>query len=397
MPPRPIGCESWRSASVGESPPRPTPILVVSNHGHIVGGGEVSLLDLLRGLDRGRWATALVVPEEGVVASRARELGVPVHVIPLPTLRRPGSAVVRSVRALRRLAVSTRSALIHANGSRAMAYAGLAGRLGGRPVVWHVRVPESDGAVDRALCALATAVIVISRAVGRRFVWARGDKIRLIPNGVDLARFSPRSPSSDLRGALGVPPRARVVVSVGRFVPFKGYAHLIEAAALVQKVTPGVHWVLVGDGELRDELRTQARRLGLESQVHFAGWREDIADVLALCDLFAFPSESEGFGRVLIEAMAMAKPVATTDVGGIPEIVADGQTGLLVPPAAPGPLADAVRALLDDPERAARLGVAGRRRAESTFSLAGHVRAVEAVYRQVLGAGRGRAGGDLAP
>src|SRR2546427_7013307 len=139
----------------------------------------MSLLDLLRGLDRRRWASAVVVPEEGGVASGARALGLPVHVVPLPTLRHPGPRVVRSVRALVRLARATNATLIHANGSRAMAYAGLAGRPAGRPVIWHVRIADGDGVIDRALCALATEVIAISRAVARRFAWAP-KKVRLI-------------------------------------------------------------------------------------------------------------------------------------------------------------------------------------------------------------------------
>ena len=362
----------------------------MSNHGRIVGGGELSLMDLLRGLDRDRWAPALVVPEEGGVASGGRDLGLPVHVIPLPMLRRPGSGVVRSVRALGRLARATGAALIHANGSRAMAYGGVAGRLAGRPAIWHVRIAESDGLVDRALCALATEVIATSRAVARRVAWAP-EKIRLVPNGIDLARFTPRPPSGALRAALGVPPSAPVALSIGRHVAEKGYRHLLDAAARIERTKPGVHWILVGDGELRSELLAQSRRLGLESRVHFTGWRDDIPDLLALCDVFVLPSESEGFGRVLVEAMAMTRAVVATAVGGVPEIVRDGETGLLVEPAAPAPLADAVRVLLDDPGRAARLGAAGRARTESTFTLRAHVDAVERVYAGLLG--DGRAGG----
>ena len=366
------------------------PIVVVSNHGAIVGGGELSLLGLLAGLDRTRWAATLVVPSDEAVATRARALGLPVRVIPLPTLRRPGPAIVRSVLALRRLLEATRAALIHANGSRAMAYAGLAGRVAGRPVVWHVRVAERDALLDRALGALATAVIVISRSVERRFPRALARKVRLVHNGVDLTRFQPRPPSGDLRRALGVPDEAPVVGSVGRFVPFKGYAHLLDATALVQRTRPGVHWVLVGDGALREELEARGERLGLAPQIHFTGWRDDIPELLALCDLFVLPSVNEHFGRVLIEAMAMARPVVATNAGGVPEIVVDGETGLLVAPEDPAALAGAVDALLGDPARAARLGTAGRRRAGSTFSLASHVAAVERVYRDALGAARAR-------
>jgi glycosyltransferase involved in cell wall biosynthesis len=180
-----------------------------------------------------------------------------------------------------------------------------------------------------------------------------------------------------------------VVGSIGRFVPYKGYAYLLEAARLVRDVKPAAHWVLVGDGELRGELERQRRTLGLETQVHLPGWREDVPDLLALCDLFVLPSVVEHFGRVLIEAMAMGKAVVATDAGGVPEIVIQGETGLLVPPAQPKDLAEAVLTLLEDAPRAQRLGMAGRRRAETTFSLARHVEAVETLYREVLGTQHG--------
>jgi glycosyltransferase involved in cell wall biosynthesis len=369
---------------VGERPSRPTSILVVSNHGAIVGGGELSLLDLLRGLDRDRWAPVLVVPEEGEVGARGRDLDLPVHVIPLPTLRRPGPGSLRSVKALTRLARATDAAVIHANGSRAMAYAGVAARLAARPALWHVRIADRDGLMDRALSAIATVVIATSRAVARRFVWAQ-PKIRLVPNGIDLKQFTPRPPSAALRAKLGVPPSARVAVSIGRHVPEKGYRHLVDAAALIERAQPGVHWVLVGNGELRSELEAQTRRVGLASQVHFTGWRDDVADVLALADVFVLPSESEGFGRVLVEAMSMGRGLVATAVGGVPDIVLAGETGLLVEPADSVGLAEAVRALLEDPARAVRLGAAGRARAESTFSLGAHVAAIERVYDEVLG------------
>jgi glycosyltransferase involved in cell wall biosynthesis len=175
------------------------------------------------------------------------------------------------------------------------------------------------------------------------------------------------------------------VLSIGRFVAEKGHRHLLEAAARIERTKPGAHWVLVGAGELEASLKHQARGLGLESRVHFTGWRDDIPEVLAVSDVFVLPSESEGFGRVVVEAMAMARPVVATAVGGVPEIVQDGQTGILVPPSDPAALADAVRSLLDDPARASRLGAAGRARAESRFTLTAHVDGVERVYAEVLG------------
>jgi len=364
----------------------PRTVLVVSNHGEIVGGGEVSLLSLLEGLDRSRWVPVVIVPCEGAVAAGCRRLRILTHVVPLPSLRQPGPAILQSMKTLLRLIRQWGAELLHANGSRAMLYAGAAGRLVGRPVIWHVRVADPEPVLDRLLAGLAHTVIVNSAGVARRFAWAQRSKVRCIHNGVDVDRFSPRQGSGELRRSLGIPTRARLVVSVGRFVAYKGYAHLLEAARLVQAAMPGVHWLLVGDGELRSDLEAQSHRLDLSVQVRFTGWREDVPDILALCDLFVLPSLAEHFGRVIIEAMAMGKAVVATDAGGVPEIVIHGETGLLVPPAQPKALAEAVLTLLEDPAQAALLGAAGRQRAEDAFSLSRHVSAVQTLYGELTGA-----------
>lgn len=367
----------------------PSPVLVVSNHGEIVGGGEVSLLGLLEHLDRARWAPIVVAPSEGAIATRCRALGLSVHVIPLPSVRRPHPAVIGAVLALRRLIRGVGACLVHANGSRAMLYAGLAGRLARRPVVWHVRIAEREPALDAVLLALASAVIVNSRAVGRRFPRARAETVRCIHNGVDLRRFSPRPPSASLRASLEIPERSPVVGSVGRFVPWKGYRVLLEAARIADETLPGIHWLLVGDGDERAELEAQSRALGLGSRAHFTGWREDVPEMLALCDLFALPSFGEHFGRVLVEAMAMGKAVVATDAGGVPEIVVHDECGLLVPPDDPRAMAAALLTLLRDPVRSERLGQSGRQRAEARFDIARHAEAVAGVYSQVLEGRRG--------
>ena len=362
-------------------------VLLVSNHAEIVGGGELSLLSLVEALDRSRWAPAVVVPSEGPVAAGCRVLGIPAYVVSMPSLRPPRLTAIRGVATLRRMTLETRATLLHANGSRAMLYAGLAGLLARVPVIWHVRVADPDPGLDRILLRMAAGVVVNSKAVLRRFPPVSAGKVRCIYNGVDLARFCPRSPSAQLRASLGLPYGVAVVASVGRFVPYKGFAVLLEAADVVRASRPDVHWLLVGDGELRGELERQCRTLSLDTQVRFTGWRTDVADLLALADLFVLPSMSEHFGRVLVEAMALGKPVVATDAGGVPEIVVPGETGLLVPPGDATAMARAICALLKDPARSAQLGAAGRRRVEAEFSLARHVAAVEALYAELLDAG----------
>jgi len=368
--------------------PARRPVLIVSNHAEIVGGGEVSLLTLLAGLDRARWDPSLVVPADGAVAAGARDLGIPAHVIPLPGLRRAGAAVCRSVAALRRLALDTGARLLHANGSRAMFYAGVAGRLLGRPVVWHVRVWRADRALDWLLVRLATRSIIISDAVRERFRrWPRAYReCSVVPNGLDLGAFVASRPTPAIRESLGLGPADRVVGCVGRMVEFKGQGHLLDAFATLRRSASGVRLLLVGDGPERPALEDRARRLGIAGEVQFVGHRRDVADLLTVMEVFVLPSLAEDFGRVLLEAMAMERPVVATGTGGVPEIVEDTVTGLLVPPADAVALARAVGALLADPARAHAMGRAGRRRVETCFNHHRHARLVEAVWTEVIGA-----------
>ncbi|MBI3030239.1 MAG: glycosyltransferase family 4 protein [Candidatus Rokubacteria bacterium] len=363
-------------------------VLLCSESGELVGGGELSLLDLVTALVPSRFAPVVVCPGPGALVERLRAGGIPVEILPFPpwrSLRAIG--VLRTLARLAALVKARRISLLHVNATGRVALcAGLVGRWRRVPVIWHVRVKEPEGWKDRLLARLATRIVVNSGAVAMRFTGSARAKVTLIHNGIDLRRFTPGPPSEELRRGLGLPAGVPVVGSVGRFVAYKGYAYLLEAARLVRQKIPEARWILVGDGELRGELEAQCRRLGLDGAVTFAGWRERVGDYLALFDLFVLPSLGEHFGRVLLEAMAMGKAVVATDAGGVPEIVRHGETGLLVPPADPEAMAAAVVSLLQDRALASRLGAAGRRRVESEFSLGRHVEAVEAVYASLLDA-----------
>jgi glycosyltransferase involved in cell wall biosynthesis len=274
------------------------------------------------------------------------------------------------------------AAIIHANGSRAMMYAGLAGRLEGRRVIWHVRVADSDRLVDRLLSRLAHRIVVNSLAVGRRFPYVAPQRLLCIYNGVELEEYEPSTHSGTyaIRKQLGIPLHVPVVMSIGRFSPEKGHEYLLNAAKLLFATKPDIHWVLVGDGEQRAELQGRCRDLGLADRIHFPGWISEIPAVLAACDVFVLPSLSEGFGRVLVEAMAMSKAVVATNTGGVPEVVVPGETGILVPPGDAEALARGVRGLIANPHLAEFFGNNGRRRVEHRFSLRHHVDAVSGVY-----------------
>ena len=363
------------------------PVLLLSNHGEIVGGGEVSLLTLLKGLDRSHWAPIVVVPSEGTVAIRCRALGLPTHVVPLPSLRCPGPAMFRSLAHLTRLVRDTGVTLLHANGSRAMFYAGMVGRLVGRPVVWHLRVWRRDHQLDWLLALLATRTIAISEVVRARLLrWPRAYKrCSVVPNGIDLETFFPLKDAVSVRDALGIPPTARLIGTVGRLVRFKGHKYLLDALVRLRHSHPTVRLLIVGGGPERDTLERYAQERGLVEAAMFLGHRADVADLLVAMELFILPSEAEDFGRVLLEAMATGRPVVATAAGGVPEVVEANVTGLLVEPADAAALAEAVSTLLADPRRAQAMGQAGRQRVEKYFTMTRHTQLIEAVYQDILG------------
>jgi glycosyltransferase involved in cell wall biosynthesis len=266
-----------------------------------------------------------------------------------------------------------------------MFYAGLVGRLTRRPVIWHLRVWRPDSALDWLLARLATRTIAISAAVrGRLGRWPEAyRRCVVVPNGLDLSAFVPARDRATVRRSLGLSPGDRVVGVVGRLAPFKGHEFLLQAFARLRAEDARIRLLVVGDGPRRAALERQAIELGIADAVQFTGHREDVADLLPTMEVFVLPSVAEDFGRVLLEAMALERPVVATEAGGVPEIIERQVCGLLVPPADPQALADAVRTLLADPALGRAMGRAGRQRVESAFSLQRHAELVQAVYQDV--------------
>jgi glycosyltransferase involved in cell wall biosynthesis len=225
-------------------------------------------------------------------------------------------------------------------------------------------------------------VIAVSRAIADRL---RDDgvdpaQVRLVYEGV------PDRPPIDggkaALAALGVPDGSLVVGIVAALTGHKDHATLIDAAALLRERLPRAVVVIAGEGELRAALETQARALGLDRGVVFAGFRTDLDRLMPAFDVFCLSSHMEGLGTSLLDAMAFGRPVVATAAGGIPEAVADGQTGLLVPPRDPRALADALQAVLTNEDRARTLGEAGRARFLARFSAAHMVEETLSTYAE---------------
>ncbi|MBM3474817.1 MAG: glycosyltransferase family 4 protein [Armatimonadetes bacterium] len=245
----------------------------------------------------------------------------------------------------------------------------------------------------RSLTApLLDCSVAVSEAV--RSTIPRGSKaVSVIANGIDLDRYR-RLAVADcrhaLRARLGLGPDTLLVVGVGSLTPRKAYHHALEAVSEVRKRQKAeVHLILCGDGPERDNLLSRAEALGLPDRLHLLGWVDNVAEVLVGCDIFIHPALDESFGLVLVEAAAAGIPVLVTHVGGLPEVIEEGVTGLLVEPGSADALASALCELVADPERGKQLSRRGRERAERLYGLETCNEAYVTLYEALL-SGKGR-------
>lgn len=242
----------------------------------------------------------------------------------------------------------------------------------------------------RLIAARADAFVAVSREDRRKMIEVEGissGKVRLIPNGISL-EAAPDGSGAEARRALGLTSEQPVIGTVTTLRPQKALGVLLEATVRLRKRFPELAVLVIG-GEEPDEpdepkrLRRLATELGLDDSVRFLGLRSDIPELLAALDVAVLTSDYEGSPLSVMEFMEAACPVVATSVGGVPDIVADGETGLLVPPRDPVAFADAVAKLLADPALGRRLGEAGRRRRRSEFDLSNTIKSVERLYEEL--------------
>jgi glycosyltransferase involved in cell wall biosynthesis len=309
--------------------------------------------------------------------------------------RRDPISLVRLARYLR----TGRIDIVHAHLFYANVAARLAGWLAAVPVVLTAHhdtdlwMGPHHRLLERVTARLSDRVLTCSEAV-RRFAIERhglpAGRVVTLANAIDVEAI-PSGPEARARarGLLGAGPEERLVGTLGRLhEPKKGLKSFLSAAARVAAADPRVRFVLIGDGPSRADLMRFAASLGLGERVRFEGERADAANLLAGLDLLVQPSLWEGFGLSALEAMAAGLPVVASRVGGVPEVVRDGLDGLLVPAGDPVRLAAAMTAILGDPDRAARLGAAGRERARREFHIDRLVRQTASLYRERLDAAR---------
>ncbi len=306
------------------------------------------------------------------------------------------SALVQKARFFRHL-VARRIDVVHAYNFYGNVFGIVPAKLAGTPVV--IASIRDRGAyltpmqkrVQRFVCRFADCVLVNADAVKEWLVSEgyKASKIVVIPNGVELNRFDEAGDPGEIRAGLGIPDDVPAVMVVSRLTPQKGVEEFLGAAHILSGRFPDARFVIVGyakpaEQDYEDGLKALAVRFGLADRVIFTGLRQDVPALLAAATISVMPSHNEALSNVLLESMAAGKPTVATRVGGTPEAISDGVTGLLVEPRDAAALAASIARLLDDPALARRLGRAARQHIENRYSVDQMVRATGQLYLDLL-------------
>mgnify|MGYP001607633897 CR=1 FL=1 len=357
------------------------------------GGGERYLELLCDRLDRARYRALLICPEPGPFVGRMKERGVETHLIHLAPLFN-----LLALWRLTRLLARERVTILQTHGARANFYGRIAGRLAGVPVIIStVHNSLKDYEVRSLRRWLYTFLLRLTLPLVHRIIcvsdanrWdlidecsAAETKTRTVYNGVDPSAFPSQPHRQKVRQEFGIT-QGPLLVTIARLTEQKGHRYLLQTLPCLIESWPQLCCVFVGEGELRDQLHRLAVELAVERACRFVGVREDIADILAAADLFVLPSLSEGFPFVLLEALAMGCPVVASRVNGVPELIEDHKTGLLVPPRDPQALAAAIREVLSDPAAASKMGAEGRAVVQERFTVDQMIANTTAIFDAAL-------------
>ncbi len=335
------------------------------------GGQEVRVFAELEWMRaRGHWV-ALAAHPKSAIAQRARDAGMRFY-----ALRTHKALLPFEIARLAAWLVWNRVNLVNTHSSNDGWLAGLAARLAVRPILIrsrHIEVDYPNRFWSRLAFTLPHHVITTSRRIAERLAGELdipGNDVTCIATGVDLKRFDFRLPGT-LRQELNIPPEVALVGMISVLRSWKGHATFLDAAARLLKDPPRkVHFIIAGDGPGRDVLKEKIAQEPWKDNVTLIGHRTDVPNVLASLDVLVLPSYAhEGIPQIILQAQAMARPVVATTIGGIPEVVEDGVTGLLVSPRDDEALAGEISWLLDDPALSAQLGKAARKAIEEKYSL----------------------------
>jgi len=353
------------------------------------------LLNLLRGLDRDVWEPVLVYrPHPGVIPLINRVKGIEISALPTPSANGPGSvnggvALIRMLRMLRPRVFHAHliSNLWCSSGIICAYFAGIKTIIATQhsfqePWARRIRKLYALKFYQKLVSMLVDKYIAVSesQATGLRKAVISESKVEVIHNGINVEDFSPKSTGNLFKSVLTDNAGKPVVLTVARMDRLKGHRYLLEAAASI----PEAVFVLAGDGPERTNLENLAAELGISDRVIFLGQRDDVLELLSDSDLFVLPSLLEGLSLSVLEAMASSKPVITTDIPGMDEIIVDGRSGILVPPEDPEALAGKIKQVLSDASVSNRIAAGGRQRVIERFSAEKMVSETSQLYLELI-------------
>lgn len=357
------------------------------------GGQEFLVIQLAERLQRRGWRSPVITISGGALAQDARRLGIETFDLRKGAGFSPAT-LVRLARVLRAEGVD----IVHTHNMAPLIYGTLSARALGIPTI-NTRHGRAALTTHWLIWRLADHVVAVSDDARREMLRHNSiapAKVHVILNGTDVQAFAtPTRDRAAVRASLGIPVDHRLFGIVARLAPEKDHQTLFEAFERVAQAEGAAALLVIGGGPLEADLRARAGSLGILERVRFLGFRQDIPDLLAALDVFVLSSTMEGVSLTLLEAMAAGLPVVATRVGGNPEVVAEGETGLLVPPRDARALSEAMLVLLRNPERAAAFGERGRERVRRQFDIEqmvdAYVALYEAAWSRVRNAARPRA------
>ncbi len=370
-----------------------------------IGGTKRHLLALVRGLDRSQFRVEVAAPrlrseafDDVTFSDEVREAGIPQRYVPMRREISPSSDLASFFR-LYALMARGRYDVVHTHSSKAGFLGRFAARLAGVKTIVHtphgfyflnqkagsqrsfyLNLERVAGKVTRRMITLSSTEM--AEAVDNRII--SPDQVVLIENGIQLPAPRDHRTVAPLRERLA-PGASHVIGTVARFTPQKGPFDFVRMVAVLVGAIPGVQVLWCGDGELRDQVEELARGLGVESQLHFLGYRTDVLDVIAVMDVFVLTSLWEGLPYTVLDAMALEKPVVATAAVGTRDIVQDSATGLLTPVGDPEEAARAVARLLSNPADARAMGSAGKEVILRRFSQEAMVKRTGQLYVDLVG------------
>jgi glycosyltransferase involved in cell wall biosynthesis len=357
-------------------------------------GEALSLLQLVNSLDRNLYLPYVLTTGDGPLVARLNEAKIPVQSIKMPYVSRRGKQAVDFALSLVPVSLwmanyirSERFDLVY-NNTLLNPYGTLAAYLAGVPSIWHVREVGRESSLRRQFlrltAKLATRLVVVSESVGQLYTGEEREKLRVVYNGIDPQFFDPEGFDREaIRQSYQIQPDQPVISIIGRLHESKKHGDLLIATKSLIKDWPDLQVLIVGDGPIEENIKSQICGMGLEMNVRLLGYMDDVREVLVASDLLVLPSEHEAFGRAIAEAMLMKKPVIATNVGGLPELITP-ETGLLVPVGCPDELHIAIDTILNDPDRMSKMGQCGRERAVSLFSLDRYSNQMIRVFEELL-------------